>query len=249
MNFRWIHRFRAGLFIFLIGFVLSSCKKENRCDCIKRTGDIIKETRDLSGFTQLLIRDDVNVFLMQDSVYQVIVEAGENIAPLITTEVVDSTLVCRNRNRCKWTRSYKKPLNIYIHMPHVTQINAEGTGEIKGLNTINTQGIYIAANNSGNMELTIHANQLSTSMHGNVDLTLHGYSYHHDCDVQGTAYLLAGDLHTDYTYIHSATLGQCYVNVAGLLICKLDLKGDVFCYGNPHTVDYNYSNSGRLYLQ
>ena len=249
MNFKWINRFSLGVFICVIAFMLNACKKENMCDCIKRTGDIIQETRNVSGFTKILTNDDVNVFLTQDSIYQVIVEAGENITPLVITEGVDSTLVCRNKNRCKWARSYKKPLNIYVHMPIITQINSEGTGDVKGLNTINTPAIYMLAQNSGDVDLTIHTNQLTTSMHGNAELTLHGYSRNHDCDVQGTAYLLAGDLHTNYTYINNGSLGQCYVNVASFLICSIDLKGDVFCYGNPQTVYYDHSNSGKLYLR
>ena len=46
MNFKWTTNFYFGLFISFFAFMLSSCKKENRCDCIKRTGDIIQETRD-----------------------------------------------------------------------------------------------------------------------------------------------------------------------------------------------------------
>ncbi|HET6226454.1 MAG TPA: DUF2807 domain-containing protein [Bacteroidia bacterium] len=237
------------LLLLLVSFFFNSCKKENLCDCIKRTGTIIQETRDISGFDAILVKDDVNVFLIQDSISKVIVEAGENIVPLIKTQVSGKTLVLRNRNRCNFMRSYKKPLNVYIHIPLLTQINAEGTGDIKSLNTIVTPAIYVAANNSGNTEITLQATQLTTSMHGNADFTLHGYSYHHDCDVQGTAYLLAGDLQTDYTYLHSATLGLCYVNVTSLFQCKIDLKGDIFCYGNPKHVDYEYSNTGRLYLQ
>lgn len=249
MNFKWTTHFYSGLFIFLFAFVLSACKKENSCDCIKRTGDIIQETRDISGFTQIQTEENVNVFITQDSVSKVIVEAGENIVPLITTEVVGNTLVCGNRNRCNWTRSYKKPLNIYVHLPKLTLLEAGGTGNVKSTNTIYTDGLYISATNSGNVDLTIQANQLTTSMHGNADLTLHGYTHNHDCSVQGTAYLLAGELHTSYTYIHSISLGQSYINVADLLICKLDLKGDLFCYGNPKTVDYQFSNTGRLYLK
>ena len=207
------------------------------------------ETRNISGFNKIQTEENVNVFIIQDSISKVIVEAGDNIVPLITTKVVDSTLVCGNRNRCNWTRSYKKPLNIYVHLPELIQLNAGGTGNVKSQNTIFTKGLYIAANNSGNVDLTINTPQLTTSMHGNTDLTLHGYCKDHNCDVQGTAYLLAGDLHTSYTYIHSETLGQSYINVANFLICKLDLKGDLFCYGNPKTVNSQFTNSGRLYLQ
>lgn len=248
MNFK-----RSNAFIFLciatLCISLSACKKENSCDCFKRTGDIIQDTRSLSGFTELLIKDNVNVFITQDSVFEVTVEAGKNIAPLISTEVVGTTLVCSNKNRCNFTRSYKKPLNIYIHMPLITEIESTGTGNVKSLNTIETPACYLRTVSSGNTELTINTPQLTTSMHGSADLTLYGTALSHECDAAGSGFLKAEGLHTNYTYLHSSTLGLCYIYVTNLLICRLDQKGDIFCYGNPKTVNTTSSSTGRLYIQ
>jgi hypothetical protein len=249
MNFKRYKAFEFIGTIIPLFIFFSACNKENACDCIKRTGDIIRETRDLTGFTALLIKDNVNVFITQDSVFEVTVEAGENIAPLITTEVVGTTLVCRNKNRCNFTRSYKKPLNIYVHMPVLTEIESTGSGNVKSENTIETPGIYVRTVSSGNTELTLNTPQLTTSMHGSADLTLYGTALSHECDAAGSGFLKAAELHTNYTYLHSSTLGLCYIYVANLLICRLDYKGDIFCYGNPKTVNTTSSSSGKLYIQ
>jgi hypothetical protein len=249
MNFKRWYAFTCLCAMVILCLFFSACKKENACDCFKRTGDIVRDTRNLSGFTALLIKDNVNVFIVQDSVFEVTVEAGKNIAPLITTEVVGGTLVCRNRNRCNFTRSYKKPLNIYIHMPRITEIESEGTGDVKSLNAIETPACYLKTISSGNTELTINTPQLTTSMHGSADLTLYGTALSHECDTGGSGFLNASGLHTNYTYLHSSTLGLCYIYVANLLICRLDQKGDIFCYGNPKTVSTSSSSSGKLYIQ
>jgi hypothetical protein len=249
MNFKKCSNFPHINAVIAFCLFFSACKKENACDCFKRTGDIIRDTRQLSGFTELLIKDNLNVFITQDSVFEVTVEAGENIAPLITTEVVGTTLVCRNKNRCNFTRSYKKPLNIYIHMPLITEIESSGTGDVKSLNTIETPAIYLKTISSGNTELTVNTPKLTSSMHGSADLTLYGTVNNHECDTGGSGFLNAAGLHTNYTYLHSATLGLCYIYVADLLICKLDQKGDIFCYGNPKTVNSTSSSSGKLYIQ
>lgn len=219
------------------------------CDCFKRTGSIIKETRAISGFTQLLVKSNLNVFIVQDSVYEVTVEGGDNIVPLISTTIDGNTLVCENKNRCNWTRSYKKPLNIYVHMPDITMIESDGTGDIKSLNTINTPHCYIQARNSGNIEVTINTPVLTTAMHGSADLILHGTVKNHECDIGGTGFLKAADLNCGYTFLHTYTLGLCYIYVRDLLICHIDQKGDVFCYGNPKTVNKTYTSLGRLYIQ
>ncbi|MCE3280157.1 MAG: hypothetical protein K0S44_2348 [Bacteroidetes bacterium] len=235
--------------VFLLMVLLSSCAKENSCDCIKRTGDIIKEVRHISGFENVVAEDDLDVYIIQDSEFEITVEAGENIAPLIETEVINGTLVIRNKNRCNWTRSYDHPLNVFIKMPRVNYVTSDGTGNIKSLNTITTDTVDIETKNSGNIELTVDNSLVLTHMHGSGDVTVHGTTHDHYISIGGTAYIYAGDLQTSYTFIDAFTLGLSYIRVSDLLICKLGEKGDVFCYGNPLTVHKEQNGSGQLYLE
>lgn len=249
MNSKFAIRSYLGLFCFVVVIFFNGCKKENMCDCLKRTGKVIKETRNISGFTQLVVKDNLNVFITQDSVYEVTVEAGDNIVPLITTKVDGNTLVCENKNRCNWTRSYKKPLNVYIHMPTVAIIESNGTGNIISTNTLTVPNCFVQTKNSGNIELTFNTAAVTTAMHGSADVILHGNAGMHASDIGGTGYLKAADMYTVYTYVHTYTLGLCYVYAHDLLICKIDQKGDVYGYGNPKTVNTTSYGTGRLYLQ
>jgi hypothetical protein len=249
MNFRSLIKFLFSLLFTIALSFFSGCKKENRCDCFKRTGDVIQETRALTGFTKIHVEDNINLFITQDSVFEVTVEAGKNIVPLITTEIKGNTLICENKNRCNFTRSYKKPLNVYVRMPLLNEIESNGTGNIKSLNTIQTPVCYIRTRNSGNVELTIDTPVLTTAVHGSCDLILHGKANNHECNIGGTGYLIADDLQTSYTFIHSHTLGLCYIYVRDLLICNIDQVGDVFCYGSPKSISTNFTSSGKLYLQ
>lgn len=237
-----------SFFLFAIA-ALSSCKKENRCDCIKRTGDIIVETRNITGFDRIYVETNINVFIAEDSVFDVRVEAGENIVPLIKTEVQNNTLYIRNKNRCNWSRSYKKPLNVYLRMPKLVYITSDGTGDIKSLNALTSDTIDVQTMNSGNVELTVSNIRTRTHMHGSGDITLSGATGEHDISIGGTAYIYAGALTTNYTYIHTFTLGTSYVNARDLLICRIDGKGDIYCTGNPARVEKYQNASGTLYLQ
>ncbi|MCW3070680.1 MAG: hypothetical protein JWO44_570 [Bacteroidetes bacterium] len=235
--------------LLLLPLLFSSCKKENRCDCIKRTGEIIKDVRHPGEFDKILVENNLNVFITEDSVTEVTVEAGENIAPLIKTEVMNGTLFIRNKNRCNWSRSYKKPLNVYIRMPKITFITSDGTGDIKSLNTITTDTLDVQTKNSGNVELTVNNLRVLTHMHGSGDVTLHGITSEHDISIGGTAYIYAQELQTTYTYIHTFTLGISYIRASSLLICRLDEKGDIFCYGAPPSVQKEQNGTGQLYLR
>lgn len=233
--------------MLLVVVLFSTCKKENLCDCIKRTGSIITETRAISGFDSVFADDNLNVFITQDPAFEVKVEAGKNIVPLISTEVVNGKLIITNNNRCNWTRSYDKPLNVYIKMPVISYITSNGTGNIKSLNTI-TSNFTVRTKNSGNVELTINNTSTTSWMHGAGDVTLHGTTHSHYIDIGGTAFLNCKDLQTDYTLIHTFTTGECNVSTS-YLSCQIDYIGDVYCYGTHATVEKTINGTGRLYLQ
>ena len=236
--------------IVLLALFFIGCKKENACDCIKRTGDIITETRSISGFDKILVEDNLNVFITQDSVFEIKVEAGENIVPLIKTEVQpDGTLTIRNKNRCNWTRSYKKPFNVYIRMPVIKFITSNGSGSIKSENTITTPEFRVEVQSTGSVELDVNNSQVVTYMIGYGDLTLHGITHNHSCTVGGNGFLYCSDLVTNYTYLHAYTNGLCYINVTGMLDCIIDSECNVYCYGNPGTVQKKQNGEGQLYLQ
>jgi hypothetical protein len=237
--------------LLLLPLLFSSCKKENRCDCIKRTGEIIMDVRHPGTFDKILVENNLNVFITEDPdpVCEVTVEAGEHIAPLIKTEIVDGTLFIRNKNRCNWTRSYQKPLNVYIRMPKITFITSDGTGNVTSQNTITTDTLDIQTKNSGSIELTVKNLRVLTHMHGSGDVTLHGITSEHDISIGGTAYIYAQELQTTYTYIHTFTLGASYIRAGNLLICRLDEKGDIFCFGSPVTVQKEQNGKGQLYLR
>lgn len=237
-------------FLLLLGMVfLSSCKKQNACDCIKRTGTIETTKRWVSNFDKLLVKDNLNVFITQAPEFSVEVEAGKNVGWLIETEVDNGTLVITNKNRCNWARSYNKTLNVYVHMPVINYITSDGTGNIKSMNTITTPDFDIQIKNSGNIDLSVNNHSVTSHIFGYGDVTLSGTTHEHDADIGGCSFLNCKDLHTSITYVHTFTTGLCYVNATDELKCYIDLNGDVYCYGNPPTIDKKITGDGKLYFE
>ncbi|MCX6296377.1 MAG: DUF2807 domain-containing protein [Bacteroidetes bacterium] len=230
--------------ITIVLILFSSCKKENRCDCIKRTGEIITEIRTVPLFDRLFVEQDVNVFLTQDSVTEVKVEAGENIAPLIQTVVEEGVLIIRNKNRCNWARSYNKPLNVYIKTPGLKYIHSNGSGNIKSLNTITKDTFDVRIEGSGDIDLTISNSQIISHIYGFGDLILHGSTKEHLCSIGGSSFLYAADLYTYNTWIQSYTLGECYLKASSLLTYRIDDKGDIYSIGIPPIIQKT-SNDGE----
>jgi hypothetical protein len=223
-----------------------SCKKENMCDCIKRTGDIVKESRELDPFSRIYVTDNVNVFITQDSVHKVLVEAGDNLIDLVKTEVVNGEIRIGNKNRCNWTRSYKPQINVYLHMPEVRYVLSEGVGTVKSTNVITTPDIDYETRSLGDIHLTVDNNSVIGHMHGAGDIYLSGHTRHHACNIVGNGFIRAAELNTGYTWISSNTSGNSYVKVNDLLQVLVEGSGDIIYSGEPDHIDKVITGTGKL---
>ncbi len=230
--------------------LFSSCKKENRCDCIKRTGSIVTEIRTVPAFDRIFTEQDVDVYITEDTYSEVKVEAGENIIPLVETVVENGQLIIRNKNKCNWARSYKKPLNVYIKTPGLNYIHSNGSGNIKSLNTITVDSFDVRTEGAGNIELKINNRVIVSHIYGIGDLILTGFSDQHYVSIGGASFLYTSGLNTNFTWIQSYTSGTCYIRTAGLLMYRIDAQGDVYCSGNPASVQQVANEgTGKLYFQ
>jgi hypothetical protein len=228
---------------------LHSCKKENSCDCFKSTGSIVTEKREITGFDRIIAEDNINVFIIQDTVFEVKVEAGNNLISNIQTELLGSTLILRNKNTCNWVRSYDQPFNVYLRMPVIKYVTSDGTGDIKSLNVITTDTFDVETRAAGNISLIVNNSKISSHIYGSGDLTLNGITHEHSCSIGGLAYLYCMGLQTSYTYVHSYTTGICYVSATDFLTCQIDNVGDVYCYRNPPTIQKKINGDGQLFLK
>src|SRR5665213_264569 len=104
-------------FFFIATTIVTNwkCKKENDCDCIKGTGNVIQEERQLPTFHSVYVEDNVNVIFQEDTMQKIIVQAGKNLIKLVKTEMIGDELYIHNENRCNFMRRYNIPINVYIH--------------------------------------------------------------------------------------------------------------------------------------
>ena len=165
------YKIQIGIIIFLIGF-LFSCSKENRWDCIKRSGEQTTDIRTLPPFTGMYVNNNIDVFITQGPTQEVKVVAGKNLVSLVKTEVTSGALHISNENKCNWARSYKKGvISVYITIPVINIVENDGSGIITGQNTILTNTITISTSESGDIKLSLNANTTYIDCTGSSDIT------------------------------------------------------------------------------
>ena len=105
-------------YIFMAVVLLGSwsCKKAPAPgDCFKTTGSLTKEERAVSEFHNVVLKNNVNLYLKNGVTNKITVEAGKNLQEKIKTNVNEKgDLVISNENRCNWIRNYDTPVNVYL---------------------------------------------------------------------------------------------------------------------------------------
>ncbi|MBI4929738.1 MAG: DUF2807 domain-containing protein [Bacteroidetes bacterium] len=201
---------------------------------LKRTGEKTSVIRELPPFTKIYLKDNVNVFITQGNLQEVKVEGGENLIPLVKTEVINGELHIDNDNKCNWSRSYKKgTLTVYVTIPSLRYISHHGSGKISSNGIISCDTLDILTNESGDVELWLNAHVVFNHLGTTSDVTLHGTSSLMGIYHTGEGYLHCEDLETDFTWSYSKASGNEYLNAKQSLALTIDWEGDVYYSGNP----------------
>ncbi|HOY30592.1 MAG TPA: DUF2807 domain-containing protein [Bacteroidales bacterium] len=236
------------LFLVFIFIGVTSCKKENLCDCFKSTGKITTEERTTEPFNSIYLDDNVNLILTRDSIFSVKAEAGKNLLPLIRTRVENGSMYISNDNKCNWVRSYKPDVNVYISMPSLLFLGYSGSGDITMQNTFTGDTLWFdSKNGSGTVNLDLEVRKCCLIINtGPCDVITKGCADELQVYYIGTGMIHCEEFPTFYTYVTNKSTGDCYLNVHDLLIYHLSWSGNVYYTGNPPQITGESTGSGTI---
>jgi hypothetical protein len=240
-----------GQFIVILVFYCSiaACKKANRFDCIKRTGEIQTDSRPLNNFDIIDVQNNVDILLIQDSVCYTVIEAGKNLISNIETSVVGNKLMVKNNNRCNYTRSYKHAIKIYIHFKKLNELIYEGTGPITSLNTIKNEVFtFNSWDGTDTVKLKLDVPLVYTNIHtGVADLHITGESEQLYAYAKGSGSFKMQEFKCKNVYINNSSTSDQYFWAEKKLEALLQYVGNTYYKGMPSEIIKTKTNKGELF--
>jgi len=223
------------------------CEKDGG-NCMKSSGEIILQERDISAFDSIEVYDYVNLFISQDTIYKIVVESGKNIIGGIETTVENRNLVIRNNNSCNWVRSYDKPINVYISTPDLWKIYYNSSGNITSLNTITTDSIKVEVwGGCGKIDLRLDSYMGFFYLQiGTADIILSG-----TCGIvsvySGDFGLIdARNLNTAFAFVSNQSSNDCYIQVHEEFSAVIQSIGNIYYTGSPKKIETTIEGSGSV---
>jgi hypothetical protein len=247
------------LIALLIPVLFSSCEK------IKGKGDVITQTRVVTGYTSIELAIEGDVSFTQDSVYTLSISAQENIADNIETDISGTSLVIKKKDNVVFGKH--DPINITITAPSVTDLILSGSGNFTVSRIWSGNFLTTNISGSGNMYVNnIFANQLNSVISGSGNMTINsidgnkinatisgsgnietksGISNEEYLKISGSGNIDMRYVETDTAYATISGSGDIYINVKKLLDATISGSGNIYYLGNP-VIDTHISGSGNV---
>jgi len=250
---------KVYLFVMTVAMLMifASCGKSVLP--VKGNGDVTTELRSVSEFDKVSNEGEFDVYIIQDEVYSVTIEAESNLIGRIRTENHGSTLEISTRDNLKPSQ----PMKLIIRTPHLNSIHLSGSGLIdlgsivttaldvklsgSGMisGEIEAEEVILDISGSGTSQITLHSEYLESHISGSGSLFFAGVVNTARLQISGSGTVKAFDLPMNTCQAGISGSGDMYVNVAEQLDVAISGSGSVYYIGYPD-INTDISGSGRL---
>jgi Putative auto-transporter adhesin, head GIN domain len=209
------------------------------------TGDVVSETRDISGFTGVSSGISADIELRQNSTFKVSIDGQKNIIDLVEMEVKDGTLKIRFKKG--YSMTYKKTLKIRVEAPSFAYLGMSGSGNVRAEGALTGEKLDISISGSGDFDLMqLKYADVKVGISGSGDVDLGGSVERAELSISGSGDLKAKDLKAQSVRCRVSGSGDVSCFAAKELDASVSGSGDIRYSGNPASVKKKVSGSGDI---
>jgi hypothetical protein len=197
------------------------------------------ELRVVKDFQKIEIKSIGNLYLSMADTQQVKIQADSKQLNKVKTEVVDGRLIIYN------DKGDFDNVDIYIQHPQIKEIKINGIANVKSLDTLKYDNLFLGVFGAGNMNLMIESHNLKTQVRGAGDIQLKGSATVHEIQLSGAGDLEALDLITQVTNAKVSGAGDIRVHAVEELNVKVSGAGNVYYNVEPAKKSIEISGIGE----
>jgi len=206
---------------------------------------LVKETRDLKGFTKVNFGVPGNLYITFGSEFKVEMEGEKSFLEEIETEVSGDKLVIKKED---WHFSMNEKVTVYITMPELKGLGVSGSGKAEIKDPVKAENLNLSVSGSGKLyTASVDVTDLDCGISGSGDIILGGggETANADISISGSGNYSGEMFKIRSADIHISGSGHCTCNVTESLKASVSGSGNVTYLGSPK-VDARVSGSGRV---
>lgn len=233
------------LILFLAGSLLlmPSCKYVTGKH-IRGNGNVITQSRNITGFTGVYVSNAIDVYLKQDSAFSVKVVTDENLQDYILTEKEGGLLRIREEPNTNPDGTGK--IKVYVSAPAFKDLKASGASGFKGESLLQSaESVLVDVSGASEAELELKSPAVTAEMTGASKLLLKGQTRDLKIRGGGASRARCFELLSENAEVDISGASNADVFASVTLNAKASGASDVRYRGNP-TVTSNSSGAGSI---
>ena len=232
---------RTGLTIIAV-LALVACTTTINIGGIRGSGEMISETRDVTGFTNVVLEGSGTVIIDIDGTPSLTIEAEDNLMSHLTSDVADGRLTLGSDSTISPTREI-----IYtVGVAALDGVAIDGSGTIT-TDDVESDSLEATIRGSGIISLgAIAVTDFDASISGSGRIEVSGSTTELTVSIPGSGTFAGAELEAMGGTVDIAGSGDAVVNVTDSLVADVSGSGSVEYLGNPPTVRTDISGSGSI---
>jgi hypothetical protein len=196
------------------------------------SGNVISETRKVSGFDAVSISYPAEIMIKQGSSESLKIEAEDNLMPNLKTEVKGGTLEIFYKRDGNKHVNPTKTVKITIVVKDLSNVDFTSAGDLT-IDGLKTNGLDVSLSGAGNLNLNkITVKTLGVSLSGAGSLNASGTADDLSLDISGFGDFKGKELHSQDARVQISGAGSATTWVDNNLDAQISGAGSIGYYGS-----------------
>jgi hypothetical protein len=213
---------------------------------VRGNGNLVTANRNETNFNGVKSAGAFDLYITQGDVYEVKIEAEENLMKYIITEVDNGVLKVKVRNRVNLRP--KRDMKVYVKAPSYKVLAIAGSGNIVSESPVKlSDRIELSIAGSGDIKVgELDAPEVKTSIAGSGNINIGGQTKTVEYRIAGSGDVKCRELKAENAEVHIAGSGNVWLFASQNLDVHIAGGGDVHYTGNPVNVKQKIAGSGNI---
>ena len=233
----------ALLLLAILAFGSTSCVIGSWDNHITGNGNVVEETRDISGFTGVHISSGIDVLLSQGKEFKVVVEADENLLDVIETKLKGNVLEVGTDNV---NIRKAKAKRVYVTLPDLEILKITSAGDCDGQTPFHCGDLKLGISSAGDLKLEVEADRIDLDISSSGDCRLSGKAEVFNVSLSSAGDLHAFDLVAEKVDVDVSSAGDARVHATGEISMSASSAGDIYYTGDAKVIRKSKSSAGDI---
>ncbi len=213
---------------------------------VRGSGNVVTQTRAVQGFTGVRITYPGSVVIRQGASESLTIQAEDNIAAAIQTQVVNDVLVIGNSRQPAISFNPTRPVRITITVKDLKELDFDTAGDVT-VQGLKTDSLTVVLDGAGSTTLNnLDLGSLSANLSGVGSVRANGTVNALTVRVDGVGSFDAAGLHSRTATADLSGMGSANLWVEKALTADVSGVGSVNYFGNPQ-VSQTVSGLGNVH--